>query len=189
MKIACYFLFSTVLNKLFHITDVYIYSTRQNNNWINKNDPVQKFTYHWILIPCVISWMIHAWLFLYFVIVVHEYLVGPEQFNCCSSEKSSSSCTFFGFPASLHLCIFQPFPKVTVWFWDDWWVPQLSSVLKDGFQNHTVNVGKGSKYAEELLRTNNGPKQLSQNIKTVVHESSRIWHIVLRFNFWMGSFW
>ncbi len=33
-KIACFFLFSTVLNKLFHITDVYIYSTRQNNNWI-----------------------------------------------------------------------------------------------------------------------------------------------------------
>ncbi len=31
MKIACYFLFSTVLNKLFHITDVYIYSTRQNH--------------------------------------------------------------------------------------------------------------------------------------------------------------
>ncbi len=27
MKIACYCLFSTVLNKLFHITDVYIYST------------------------------------------------------------------------------------------------------------------------------------------------------------------
>ncbi len=32
MKILCYFLFSTVLNKLFHITYVYIYSTRQNNN-------------------------------------------------------------------------------------------------------------------------------------------------------------
>ncbi len=45
MKIACYFLFSTVLNKLFHITDVYIYSTRQNNNWIYKNGPIQKFTY------------------------------------------------------------------------------------------------------------------------------------------------
>ncbi len=59
MNIACYFLFSTVLNKLFHITDVYIYSTRQNNNWIYKNDPVQKFTYPWILILCVISWMIH----------------------------------------------------------------------------------------------------------------------------------
>ncbi len=59
MKIACYCLFNTVLNKLFHITDVYIFSTRQNNNWIYKNDPVQKFTHPWILILCVISWMIH----------------------------------------------------------------------------------------------------------------------------------
>ncbi len=32
---ACYYLFSTVLNKLFHITDVYTYSTRQNNNRIH----------------------------------------------------------------------------------------------------------------------------------------------------------
>ncbi len=29
MKIACYFLFSTVLNKLFHITYIYIYSTKR----------------------------------------------------------------------------------------------------------------------------------------------------------------
>ncbi len=57
MKIASYCLFNTVLNKLFHITDVYIFSTRQNNNWIYKNDPVQKFTYPWILILCVVSWM------------------------------------------------------------------------------------------------------------------------------------
>ncbi len=61
MKIACYFLLSTVLNKLFHITE-YIYATIQNNNWIYKNDHVQKFTYPWILILCVISWMIHDWL-------------------------------------------------------------------------------------------------------------------------------
>ncbi len=32
MKIACYCLFNTVLNKLFHITHVYIFSTIQNNN-------------------------------------------------------------------------------------------------------------------------------------------------------------
>ncbi len=56
MKIACYCLFKTVLNKLFHTTDVYIFSTRQN--WIHKNVPVQKFTYPWILILCVTSWMI-----------------------------------------------------------------------------------------------------------------------------------
>ncbi len=82
MKIACYFLFSTVLDKLFHITDVYIYSTRQNNNWIYKNDPIQKFTYPWILILCVISWMIHDCFYILYMIVVHESLVCPEQFNC-----------------------------------------------------------------------------------------------------------
>uniref|UniRef100_A0A671RDJ8 Collagen alpha-1(XXI) chain n=1 Tax=Sinocyclocheilus anshuiensis TaxID=1608454 RepID=A0A671RDJ8_9TELE len=35
-----FYLFSTVLSKLFHITDVYIYSTRQNN-LIHKNDSIQ----------------------------------------------------------------------------------------------------------------------------------------------------
>ncbi len=59
MKIACYFSFDTVLNKLFHLTDVHIYCIRQNNNLIYKNDPIQKFTYPWILILSVISWMIH----------------------------------------------------------------------------------------------------------------------------------
>ncbi len=32
MKIACYFLFSTVLNKLFHITDVYIRDMQQRSS-------------------------------------------------------------------------------------------------------------------------------------------------------------
>ncbi len=35
---ACYCLFSTDLNKIFHIKDVNIYSTRENNSWIYKND-------------------------------------------------------------------------------------------------------------------------------------------------------
>ncbi len=52
MKIACYCLFNTVLNKLFHSTDVYIFSTRQNNNSINKNVPVQKFTHPYLNTVC-----------------------------------------------------------------------------------------------------------------------------------------
>ncbi len=32
MRIACYCLFNTVLNELFHITDVYIFSTEKNND-------------------------------------------------------------------------------------------------------------------------------------------------------------
>ncbi len=35
------------------------------------------------------------------------------------------------------------------------WVPQLSSVLKDGFQNHTVSVGKGFKYADDVGKPKN----------------------------------
>ncbi len=66
------------------------------------------------------------------------------------------------------------------------WVPQLSSVLKDGFQKHTVDVRKGSNVAEDAGKSKNVQEledfteeqqaqdkqgtneQLSQNIKTVV---------------------
>ncbi len=100
MKIACYCLFNTVLNRLFLITDVYI-STRQNNNWIYKNDPVQKFTYPWILILC--RFLDDPWLSFCFGIVVHESLVGSAVL-----QKKTSSCTFFGFPAfSAYLNPFQ----------------------------------------------------------------------------------
>ncbi len=43
----------------------------------------------------------------------------------CSSDKSSTFCRFCSFQ---HFCIFEPFPAVTVWFWDpsfhtedNWW--------------------------------------------------------------------
>ncbi len=42
---ACYCLFSSDLNKIFHIKYVYMLSTRENNSYIYKNDPVQMFTY------------------------------------------------------------------------------------------------------------------------------------------------
>ncbi len=58
---------------------------RQNNNWIYKNDPVQKFTYPWILILCI---------FL-------DDVFNIFSDTCLSwAGISSSSCTFFGFPAS-----------------------------------------------------------------------------------------
>ncbi len=75
MKIACYFLFSAVLNKLFHIKDVDIYSTRQNNNRIYKNDPIQKFTYPWILLCHFLD---DTRLFLYCVIVFDELVLIGE---------------------------------------------------------------------------------------------------------------
>ncbi len=108
------FLFSNVLKKLFHITDVCIYSTRQNNNWIYENYPIQKFTHPWILILCVISWMIHDC--FYILWVVHESLVGPEQLNCLLFFRRIPQLRHILWFSSI-FCIFEPFPKVTVWFW------------------------------------------------------------------------
>ncbi len=84
---ACYYLFSTDQNKIFHIKYVYISPSPQFFFWIYKSDPIQKFTSPWLLILC------------------------------CNLNDPNS-------------CI---------------WIPQLSwSVWKDGSQNHTVIVGKGS---------------------------------------------
>ncbi len=47
---AC--LFSTDLNKIFHIKDVYMQSTRENNSWTFKNESVHKFTCAWFLTLC-----------------------------------------------------------------------------------------------------------------------------------------
>ncbi len=81
MQNACYCLFSTDLNKIFHMKDVYMQSTRENNSWIYKNDPVQKFTYTWFLILC--CYLNDSELcFFCLVIVVHESLVCPEQLKC-----------------------------------------------------------------------------------------------------------
>ncbi len=97
---------------LFHIIDFYIYSTRQNNNWIYKNHPIQKFTYPWILILCVISWMIQDCFYILWLLFMSPLLVLSSSV-CCSSEKSSSFCTFFGFPASS--AYLNPFQK---WLYD-----------------------------------------------------------------------
>ncbi len=99
MKIACYCLLNTVLNKLFHITDVYRFSTIQIiTKLIHKNDPVQKFTTPLNLILCVVCWMIHECFSVFWQLFMSPSLVLNS--SCCSSEKSSSSCIFFGFPAS-----------------------------------------------------------------------------------------
>ncbi len=68
-------------------------STRENNSWIYKNDPVQKFTSPWFLILC-------------------SYLNDPQRGCCCFFGDSCLwiPCLpwtvklpkFFGFPAFLH---------------------------------------------------------------------------------------
>ncbi len=94
IKMACYCLFNTVLNKLFHLTDIYIFSTRQNNNWVYKYDTAQKFAHPWILILYVVSTAV-------FLFCDSCSSLVPSQFNCLPFfRKKPGSCTFFGFPAS-----------------------------------------------------------------------------------------
>ncbi len=84
------------------MSDIYICSTRQNNNLIYKNDPVQKFT--WILILCVVYWMIHDWFSVLWYLFTSPLLV------------LSSSLHMLWF---LNIfCIFESFSTVTLWFWD-----------------------------------------------------------------------
>ncbi len=58
---ACYCLFSTDLNKIVHIKYVYIESTRENNSWIYKNNPVQKFISPWFLNVSPSIWWNPKW--------------------------------------------------------------------------------------------------------------------------------
>ncbi len=72
--------FCMLVSNSFKYNSSNIFSTRQNNDWIYKNEPVQKLTYPLILILDVIPWMsFPGQLFFFFVIVVHESFVGPEQ--------------------------------------------------------------------------------------------------------------
>ncbi len=111
MKIACIFLFSTVLNKPFQITDVYIYSTKTNNTEFIKMTPFKSL--HTLNLNTMCHFLDDPRLFSYFVIVVHESLVGPEQFNCLLFFRKILQLLHILWFTSI-FCIFEPFPKVTV---------------------------------------------------------------------------
>ncbi len=136
MKMACYCLFNSVLNKLLHIV-VYILSTRQNNS-IYRNDPVQKFTHPWILIICVRD----PRLFLYLVIV--ESLVGLEQFNCLLfSRKKNPLLHMLWFPIELSRDITEISPL--------WGTSSLQPFLKSYWLTPVkwlANCRKACKYGE-----------------------------------------
>ncbi len=108
------FLFSTLLNKLFHITDVYIYSTRQNKNWIHKKLPHSK-----VYIPLNLNnlccFLDDLRPFFCVVIVVHESLVDPEQFNYLLFFRQILQLLHTHWFSS-NFCIIEAFPTVTVWF-------------------------------------------------------------------------
>ncbi len=75
-KKCIYCLFSDDLNKIFHKKYVYMSSTRENNCWIYKKDPIQKLRFipNDVLLP---EWSTVVLFCL--VMVVHESLVCPEQ--------------------------------------------------------------------------------------------------------------
>ncbi len=82
-------------------------------------------------------------LFLYFVIAVHEFLAGPEQFNCLLFfRKKPSSCTFFGFPASS--AYLNPFQK-WLWFWDPYFHTE------DNWGTHTQLLQKVKTFTDAYL--------------------------------------
>ncbi len=92
---ACYFVFSTVLSKIFYI-NMFTYSPQDN---FFSNNLVHKCVTPWFLTLC--GHLNDPQLCVYSVMVVHESLVWSEQLNgACSSDKSSSSCTLFSFSAS-----------------------------------------------------------------------------------------
>ncbi len=102
------FLFSTLLNKIFHITDVYIYSTKQINNWIHKKWPHSK-----VYIPLNLNnlccFLDDPQLLFCVVIVVHEFLVGPEQFNCLLFFRKILQLLHVLWFSSI-FCVFEHFP-------------------------------------------------------------------------------
>ncbi len=75
-------------------------------------------------------------LFFCFVLVVHESLVCSEQLNWAlflqtNPPRSVDSAVF------QHFCIFEPFPAVTVWFWD----PSFHTEDNWGDSNTTIKKG------------------------------------------------
>ncbi len=89
MKISCFCLFNTVLNTIFQITDVPF-----NLNTVCRflDDPQLSF--------CL-------------VIVIHESLAGPEQFNCLLFFRKIIQLLRILWVSSI-FCIFEPFTTVTV---------------------------------------------------------------------------
>ncbi len=78
------------------------YSPIENNSWIEKNYPIQKFT--------------HTTVFVSLVMVFHESLVCPEQLNFLLFFRKILQVPYILWLQ--HLCVFEPFPTLTAWFWD-----------------------------------------------------------------------
>ncbi len=104
-------------------------------------------------------WVIHSCLFFVcLVIVVHESLVCPEQFNCQQInrllflQKNPSGPTN-SYLSSIFVYLNLPFQQWTVWFWDP------SFHTEDNWGIHVQTITEGSNHA---LRAR-GLKTFEQN--------------------------
>ncbi len=102
--------FCMLVSNSFKYNSSNIFSTRQNNDWIYKNDPVQKLTYPLILILDVIPWMT-----IFLFCDSCSWVLCWSRADCCS---------FFGFPASsAYLTPFQKWLydfEIYLSHWDNW---------------------------------------------------------------------
>ncbi len=122
---------------------MFTYSPQDKNKMI-----IQKFVNAWFLILCEVTWMIYDCFFC-FVLVVHESLVCSEQLNWALFFRKILQ-VLQNLQFSSIFCIFEPFPAVTVWFWDpsvhmeDNWGTQTQLLKKvqtftDAPEEHTMH--------------------------------------------------
>ncbi len=89
-----------------------------------KNYPIQ--VYILLNLNTMCHFLDDPQLFLCFVIVVHESIVDPEQLNCLLFFRKILQLLHILWFSSI-FCIFEPFPSLTVWFWntsfntEDYW--------------------------------------------------------------------
>ncbi len=145
IKMACYCFFNTVLNKLFHLTDIYIFSTRQNNNCIYKYDTTQKFAHPWLLILCVVSTAV-------FLFCDSCSSLVPSQFDCLPFFRNP--------PAPVRSLVFQHL--LHIWTLSNSDCMILRSIASHGGQlgySYTAITKDGNLYACSR-RQHNAPQRV-----------------------------
>ncbi len=142
------FFISTVLSKTFYI-NMFTYSPQDKKiAEIIQIHPLQKFGNPWFLILCEVTW---------WSTTVLLFCVGCSWVPCLFWTVELSTVLQTNPPRSVdsavfqHFCIFEPFPGVTVWFWDSifshWGqlmdsnttIKKGSNILTDAPEEHTMH--------------------------------------------------
>ncbi len=104
---SCYCLFSTDLNKIFHIISLHVVHKR-----------IIKMTLFNSLhtLDSVVTWMIHSCVFLFSDSCSWVPCLSWTGKLAAVLQKNPSGPT--NSLVFQHFCVFEPFPTMTVWFWD-----------------------------------------------------------------------